>query len=331
MNVAIVGCGTLGTLHAQTARACGLRVLACADTSRSRAKALAKTHRADAVTEVDSLFVRDDVDVVVIATPTPSHAALATAAARAGKHVFCEAPFARTSAEGKKAAAAARKAKVSLHVSAAPRHFPEFAAIEEQVASGQFGEIGFVKIVWGGAFPKGAANWYRDYDQSGGAAFDLLIHEFDWIEHVFGPIESVFCQNLLREKPAPLDYAMATVKVKNGPIAQLIASWAHTGGYHVKTEVCGDKGLIAFDSDDEPVAVSTRKSASAPVSPYLPERLVSESPHLKDWKCFLENIGGGHLDSPATNAALRAVRIAELALRSAKSGKQMTISDGANL
>lgn len=327
MNVGIVGCGTMGALHAQMAKACGLKVVACADTSRTRAKALSKAFRAEALTDASRLFARGDVDVVVIATPTPTHAGLIAAAARAGKQVFCETPFARASVEGRKAAAAARKAKVSLHVSSAVRYFPAYQAIEAQVASGRIGDVGFVRTFRGGAFPKGAGNWYRDYDQSGGAAFDLLIHEFDWIEHVFGPIESVFCQNLLRKMPTPLDYAMATVKVKNGPIAQLIGSWAHPEGYRVKAEVCGREGMIAFDSEDRPIAVSNRKSQSDTVLPYLPERLVSESPYLKDWRIFVEGLDRAQKESASADAALRALRCAELALQSAKSGKRMTVPE----
>ena len=327
MNVGIVGCGTMGSLHARMAKACGLEVVACADTSRTRAEDLSKTFRADATADAAGLFARGDVDIVVIATPTPSHADLAVAAASAGKHVFCETPFARTAAQARKAAAVARKAKVSLHVCGAARYFPEYQAIEAQVASGRIGDVGFIKTFRGGAFPKGADDWYCDYDQSGGAAFDLLIHDFDWIDHAFGPIESVFCQNLLREKPVPLDYAMATVKVKNGPIAQLIGSWAHPDGYRVKVEVCGSAGMIAFDSGDRPVAVSTRNSRVEDSTPTYLEHFISESPHLREWKVFLKGLESDGLVFVSTDAPVRAVQIAELALRSTKSGKRMTVSE----
>ena len=326
MNVGIVGCGTMGALHAQMATACGLDIVACADSSRTRARALSRTFDAVA-TDRPNLFSRDDVDIVVVATPTPSHADLVVDAARAGKHVFCETPFARSSAEGRRAKEAARKAKVSLHVNCAARYTPEYQEIAALVATGRIGDVGFVRTFRGGTFPKGAGNWYRDYAQSGGAAFDLLIHEFDWIEHVFGLIESVFCQNLLRLKPTPLDYAMATVKVNNGPIAQLIGSWAHTEGYRVKAEVCGGEGMIAFDSAERPVAVSPRKRQNDRLSPYLPECIVSESPYLKDWRVFLEGLRLGGQKTGSTVAGLRAVRGAELALQSAKLGRRMTVPE----
>ncbi|MDQ1257633.1 MAG: UDP-N-acetyl-2-amino-2-deoxyglucuronate dehydrogenase, partial [Candidatus Hydrogenedentes bacterium] len=116
MNVAIIGCGGMGGLHAQMATNCGLKVVACGDKNLEAAQALAKRFGADASTDCAAVIARNDVDIVGIMTPTPTHTDYVIAAAQAGKNVFCEKPFGRSVEQCKAAIAAVKKAKVKLFV-----------------------------------------------------------------------------------------------------------------------------------------------------------------------------------------------------------------------
>ena len=172
MNVAIIGCGGMGWHHAQFAANCGLDVVACGDTKLDKARAVAERFGAEATTDCMALCGRDDVDVVGIMTPTPTHMDYVIAAAEAGKDIFCEKPFGRTVEQCQAAQAAVDKAGVKLLVGHVVRYFHEFEAIKAQIEAGKVGNVGFVKAYRGGIFPEGEDLWFRDYEQSGGVTLD---------------------------------------------------------------------------------------------------------------------------------------------------------------
>ena len=325
MNVAIIGCGVMGQLHAQMAANCGLRITVCADAVKARASALAKTHGAVAVTDIEKALVRKDVDIVALTSPTPTHAKLIVAAAKAGKAIFCEKPITRTVAEGRTALTAVQKAGVPLFVGHVVRYFQEFEALRLQAQSGVIGHVGFIKTFRGGMCPVGSAGWFRDFGKSGGAVLDLLIHDFDWIRYAFGDIERVFCQNLMRERPTIMDYAMVTLTLKSGAIAQTIGSWAHPEGFRVKAELCGADGMLTYDSADAPIAVMPRNHGKNSSNAIVPSSPVDKSPYQLEWEDFIAHIGGHAPARVTPEDALAALHIAECALKSAKTGAPVTV------
>ncbi|HRZ83534.1 MAG TPA: Gfo/Idh/MocA family oxidoreductase, partial [Candidatus Hydrogenedentes bacterium] len=155
MNVAIIGCGGMGALHAQMAANCGLKVALCADVVRPAAKALAEKHGAKVAASPEAACAAKSVDIVAITTPTPTHLPLIRAAAAAGKQIFCEKPFCRTVPECEKAIRTAEKAGVKLFVGHVVRYFHEFEKMREQIQAGALGEVGWVKLYRGGVFPGG--------------------------------------------------------------------------------------------------------------------------------------------------------------------------------
>jgi predicted dehydrogenase len=322
MNVAIVGCGGMGCHHAQFAENCGLKVVACADVKRDKAEALAEQFGADATENGMDLIARDDVDVVGIMTPTPSHVDYVIAAAEAGKHIFCEKPFGRTVQECERAEAAVKKAGVKLFVGHVVRYFHEFEAIRAQIEAGKAGTVGFVKAYRGGIFPQGEDLWFRDYDQSGGVAFDSSIHDYDWIRYVFGDPERVFCQALQRGDA--VDYALVTMRMKSGPIAHVVGTWAHPAGFRVKVEVCGSGGMITYDSAEAPISTMMREVAAGGPGMIVPASPVETSPYQLEWVDFMQWLEGKGEPRVTPADATWAVRIASAALESARSGAPVT-------
>lgn len=325
MKAAIIGCGTMGAIHAQMAANCGLDIVVCSDPVRARATALARGYQAEALTDTMAAARHEDVDVVVVASPTPTHAGHVIAAARSGKHVFCEKPLARTAEQAGKALAAAQKNGVKLFVGHVLRYFHAFEALKAQVDAGKIGPVGFIKTYRGGVCPRGAKNWYRDFDQSGGAVLDLLIHDFDWIRYAFGPPERVFCQNLHRSKPRTLDYAMATLTLKSGVIAQIIGSWAHPEGFRVKVELCGEGGIIQYDSDEAPITAMKRTPSGPSPSVIVPSSPVTKSPYQLEWEDFLAWIQDGRTPRVTADDALAALRTGLAALKSAETGRAVKL------
>lgn len=324
MNVAIIGCGGMGRLHAQMAVNCGLRVTVCADKVRAAASGLAREFQARAVYDPMAAVRPKDVDIVLITTPTTTHEALVTAAAAAGKHIFCEKPFGRTVAECRRSIAAAKKAGVKLFVGHVVRYFQEFEAMRENIQGGAIGEPGWAKLYRGGIYPGAPGSWFRDYEMSGGVTLDCMIHDLDWVRYVFGEPERIFCQALMRKAPTQMDYSQVTMRMKSGLIATVIGTWAHPGGFRVKVEVCGDAGMVQFDSQDAPLSSQPRQTTAGPTM-IVPSNPVSVSPYQLEWQDFIDWIEGKSLPRVTAADALRAVEIAEAALKSAAKRQPVTL------
>ncbi|MDC1500887.1 Gfo/Idh/MocA family oxidoreductase, partial [Octadecabacter sp.] len=91
-RIGILGCGRIGQVHAKTLRNMdGAQLVAVSDFFPDAAAALAKTCGAD-VRTTDDIIASDDIDAVIVGTPTDTHFDIIKAAAAAGKAIFCEKP-----------------------------------------------------------------------------------------------------------------------------------------------------------------------------------------------------------------------------------------------
>jgi len=322
MRVAVIGSGGIGAVHAQMATNCGLTIAACGDIIESKAKALAQPYGAEAVTDCEGLIQRDDIDIVAVTTPTPTHAQYVIAAAKAGKAIFCEKPFCRTLEQCDAALAAVREAGVKLFIGHVVRYFHEFEAIRTQVADGQVGTPGFVKTYRGGIYPLGEGGWFRDYAQSGGVTLDSSIHDYDWIRYAFGDPERVYCQALQRSDA--LDYALVTFRMKSGVIAHVIGTWAHPGGFRVKVEVCGDNGMVTYDSNEAPLETMMRASAGSGPTMIVPGSPVEVSPYQREWEDFVAWLRDDAAPRVTPEDGAWSLRMALGALESAATGEPVT-------
>lgn len=148
LGVAIVGVGGMGAGHLRwLLDQTDLRVAAVCDVD-SRHLGAAGALAPDAVASGDFREVvgRDDVDAVLVATPDHWHALVAVAAARAGKHVYCEKPLANSVVEGRAIGAAVAEAGVLLQTGSHERSNPGAAAAKRVFESGRLGEVRVVRI-----------------------------------------------------------------------------------------------------------------------------------------------------------------------------------------
>ncbi|MBP9003724.1 MAG: Gfo/Idh/MocA family oxidoreductase [Candidatus Hydrogenedentes bacterium] len=325
MKVALIGCGGMGALHAAMAKAAGFEVVVCADAVEQAARDLAARHGARWSTNPESAARDVDADVVAIATPTPTHLPLIRAAAEAGKHIFCEKPFCRTVRECREAIRVAKKHRVKLFVGHVVRYFQEFEAMRHKIREGRIGNVGWVKLTRGGIMPGGPDSWFRDYAQSGGVTLDCMIHDFDWLRYVFGEPERVYAQALMRGEPHPMDYAQATLRFRGGLIATVIGIWAYPSGFRVTAEICGEKGMLRYDSNDAPLAVHPRTVATGPTM-IVPLNPVEKSPYQMEWEDFANWLAGGGEPRVTPGDAMAAVAMAEAALKSAETGQPVRFS-----
>ena len=136
LRFAQFGAGRIGTIHAANLASTGATQLRyVVDVNPAAAAALAAKHGAQ-VTAAATAFGDPEIDAVIIASSTDTHAELIIAAARAGKAIFCEKPIDLSLKRVDQCLAAVKKAKVPLFVAFNRRFDPSFAALHARVARG---------------------------------------------------------------------------------------------------------------------------------------------------------------------------------------------------
>lgn len=149
----------------------------------------------EASTDWRSVIERPDIDVVDIVTPNDSHAEIAIAAAKAGKHVICEKPLARTVAEAKAMLDAVQAAKVIHMVAFNYRRTPAVALARKYIAEGRIGKIlnfrGTYLQDWS-ADPNSPLSWRFSKKIAGsGTLGDIGTHVVDMARYLVGEIQAV--------------------------------------------------------------------------------------------------------------------------------------------
>jgi myo-inositol 2-dehydrogenase/D-chiro-inositol 1-dehydrogenase len=250
MRVGICGAGFVAKAHAHSyASQPDVEIAVIVDPRREHAERLAAHYGASVSSTFDALL-GPDVDAISICTPTPTHAELAIAAMRAGKHVLCEKPIARTLGDAEAMLAVAKETGVVFTVGHVARFEADHKKAQEIVARGDLGRLRMASQSITGPFPDWSAQgWFADAAQSGGPVLDLAIHSFDYLLWLFqGRVTRVAAVGV-REKLAVHGYALVTLRFANGGIGHVEVSWLHprAQGLLVRNELLGTEGRLAWD------------------------------------------------------------------------------------
>jgi predicted dehydrogenase len=257
LGVAVVGAGRAGMVHARNfaSGVSGARLAALADPDREAlAVAAAETGCGRTHANPVDAVTADDVDAVVIASPTFTHAELAITALAAGKHVLCEKPLASTLAEAEAIARAAEESDSAFLIGFMRRFDPTWTSVAERVAAGEIGVPLVVRST--GRGPGLPPEWALDPETSGGLVAEVNSHDLDTIRWVSGQeFETVYAvgraakrPDLAERFPGFVDVVLATFELSGGALAQLDGACPADYGYDARLEVFGSEG-VAFAGD----------------------------------------------------------------------------------
>lgn len=196
----------------------------------------------------DELLADANVEAVDLCTPTDLHASQSIAALEAGKHVLVEKPMGRSEAECLAMIGAAEQADRVLMVAQVLRFFPDWTAMRDLVRSGQLGQVRHAIFHRRCAAPEWS-KWMKDRSRSGGGVFDLLIHDFDFCQQLFGTPAAVTAHGY-EDLEAGIDSVDALLDYPDGPIVNVIGGWRHPKAYPFSMEftiVC-EKGTLDYHS-----------------------------------------------------------------------------------
>jgi len=201
---------------------------------------------------IDKLLMREDVDAVVVDSPTCMHTDLMVKAAEAGKHIFTEKAMALTLEDCNKISQAVDKAKVKFGISFPARTLSQNLYVKNAIEDGLLGKVTLLRIRNG---HDGALNnwlpeyWYNEKDAGGGAMMDLGCHPMylaSWFLGKPKSINSMFSYFTGREVE---DNAQCSIEFQNGALAVVETSFVtyRTPGL---LEVYGTEGTILVNNSE---------------------------------------------------------------------------------
>jgi predicted dehydrogenase len=205
-----------------------LRLEAVAASGEADVAAVADPAVPGALASLDELLA-EELDGVVIATPSALHAEQALAALERGLPVFCQKPLALDATSAAGVVDAARRSDALLAVDFCYRETAAARAVRELVRSGAIGDVYAVDLVFHNAYGPDKP-WSRDPALSGGGCtIDLGIHLLDLAHWILGPLRVRRLAATLRSAP-PEDFCAAQLELDGAAVLRLACSWRlHAG------------------------------------------------------------------------------------------------------
>ncbi len=227
INTAIVGLGWWGKNLVKAARDFGapLNFTRAVSLEPDTVRDFAAEHRLALGTSLEEVLADRDVQAVVLATPHSKHRAQVEAAARAGKHIYCEKPFALAKADAAAMLEAVKRAGVVIAVGHHFRLMPSMRVLAEVKASGALGTIMHAEGNY-------SHDWLADYPVDGwrmaaaesraGGMTGMGIHVLDSFRDLVGPMKRVAALSKARVLQVPAgDTTAALVEFENGATGTL--------------------------------------------------------------------------------------------------------------
>lgn len=211
---------------------------------------------------LDECLLHEFTDAIFICVHTDLHFEMAEKALNAGKHVFLEKPFCLDLRQGEALIKLARQQNLILMVGHVVRFMPAYRQLKQWISSGEFGVLKFLSLSRFSGLPAWG-QWREkqlEFGSSGGALFDLVIHDIDFVQSVLGQPDSIK-SIVLPGKLSNQDYVSAFWRYENSGIDVKIeggntfhSTFPFQAGYSAQF----DKASVLYTSlKPETISIST--------------------------------------------------------------------------
>jgi myo-inositol 2-dehydrogenase/D-chiro-inositol 1-dehydrogenase len=259
VKIAVIGTGRMGSVHCRNI----VRLIpeadlvAVCDIRLEVAQAVADELSIQRVVkDYHDLLDDKNIEAILIATSTDTHAFIMKDVAAAGKHIFCEKPLALELDKIDEALAEVKKAGVKLQVGFNRRFDKSYQKVHEIVASGEIGRPCILHIV----------NRDPDFPSmeflrvSGGMFLDLGIHDLDMVRYQMGDVEEVYATGAVLindelKEFGDIDTGLILLKFANGAMGTIDNSRKAVYGYDQRLEVFCSNGTAMMENEKETTAV----------------------------------------------------------------------------
>jgi myo-inositol 2-dehydrogenase/D-chiro-inositol 1-dehydrogenase len=274
VNIAVIGTGRMGSVHvhnivqnipeANLVGICDIRL----DVANSVAESCGIRR---VVQDYHALLDDPELEAILIASSTNTHAEIIEDCARAGKHIFCEKPLALELDKIDHALDVVRSAGVKLMVGFNRRFDKSFQKVHEVVSSGEIGSPCILRIT--NRDPEVPAMEFMRV--SGGMFLDMTIHDFDMARFQVGEVEEVYAIGNILIEPAlkeinDTDTNIVTLKFVNGAVGAIDNSRKAVYGYDQRLEVfCTDGTAMAENEAETTIKKGNKEGFLTAKPPYF--------------------------------------------------------------
>jgi myo-inositol 2-dehydrogenase/D-chiro-inositol 1-dehydrogenase len=271
VKIAVIGTGRMGSVHVRNiARLIPeADLVAVCDIRLEVAQAVAEEHGIQRVVkDYHELLADPDIEAILIASSTDTHAFIMKDVAAAGKHIFCEKPLALELDKIDEALAAVETAGVKLQVGFNRRFDKSFQRVKEIVVSGEIWRPCILRITNRDPdFP--AMEFLR---VSGGIFLDLAIHDFDMVRFQLGEVEEVYAAGGVLIEPklnefSDIDTDVVILKFANGAVGTIDNSRKAVYGYDQRLEIFCSNGTAMANNEAEDVTVKGNRDGFLSAKP----------------------------------------------------------------
>ena len=325
----LLGAGRIGKVHAKAITGdANARLVAVADAFPAAAEAIAAQYGCD-ISTIDAILAADDIDAVVICTPTDTHADLIEAFSKAGKAVFCEKPIDLNIDRVKACLKVVKDTKGVLMVGFNRRFDPHFMAVRAEIDKGTIGAVEMVTIT---SRDPGAPP-VEYIARSGGIFRDMTIHDFDMARFLLGEeVTEVSAMAAVLVDPAigkagDFDSVQVMLKTASGKQAVISNSRRATYGYDQRIEVHGSLGAVSAENQ-RPVSIEVASAVGytrPPLHDFFMTRYTEA--YAAEIATFIAALGGKGKAAPTGEDGLAALALAEAALKSVAEKRVVMMSE----
>jgi predicted dehydrogenase len=222
IRIGVLGAGFMGSTHARAlASIDDVEIVGIYGQSENRAKPLADELGTAWTTDLERLINDPAVDAIDICLPGPQHRPVTEAAIAAGKHVLLEKPITLLAEDADALVDLAGRSDRIFMVAHVLRFWPEYVELQKQATSGNFGKPIQAIAYRRQAFPA----WSSLFSQSeltGGAVVDMMIHDYDALNWIFGQPRSVVAKGIRNPRSGGYDQVQVMIEYASG--------WAQVDG-----------------------------------------------------------------------------------------------------
>lgn len=327
INIGIIGAGKFSHQHVRACNQIGQcnLVAACRTDKRELALYTAK-YGIEGYEDYRDLLKERAIDAVLIATPHHLHTQIAIDAARAGKHILLEKPFAPTLAECLQINEEAKAAGVVLMLGHTTQFTTSFQLTKALLEKEEFGPliqaVAFTSTFWMGPDRK---EWHLHHEFGGGYLLTLGVHQIDaMLSLVNSPIQSVRCTIGSRFHNFETDdYGTLMINFLNGVVATIIYTGYAQGVSKVESEFYCQHGMIKMNVREGVFIVENNEwelVSDSKADNWIGDALVRE------WQEFIAAIIEQRRPLTDGDQAIRSMEVIDAAFKSSKENREIWIS-----
>jgi predicted dehydrogenase len=276
-------------------------------------------------TDASRLIAEADVEIVDICLPSYLHARYAVEALQAGKHVLCEKPMALSVADAGGMLDAARQASRQLMIAQCIRFWPEYRTLRRCVNEGIFGRLITLNLYRTCGRPIWSwDNWMLDPALSGGAMYDLHVHDVDFVNYLLGLPNSLQASRRISDPAGSYDVIHAVYHYEGGPQVHIHGGWGRAQTpFRAGFDAWFERGYLRLDPSHDPALVIYDDPVEAKGRP---ASFKQGDAYFNEIAYFLDCIEKDRpLDECPPESACASLALLDKELESIQSGQMVTV------